>query len=73
LEALLKRVDGLEARLKDQKAEPDTPTSENAPAIALDGSTASTHPTSNGAAGGNLDADEESQDSVMFSPPEPSR
>lgn len=30
LEALLKRVDGLEARLKEKKAEPETPTSESA-------------------------------------------
>lgn len=36
LEALLKRVDGLEARLKDKKSEPETPTSENAPANAND-------------------------------------
>lgn len=30
LEALLKRVDGLEARLKEKKTDPETPTSESA-------------------------------------------
>jgi hypothetical protein len=34
LEALLKRVDGLEARLKEKKnGEPDTPTSEKTPVL----------------------------------------
>lgn len=36
LEALLKRVDGLEQRLKDKKTESGTPTSETRPATAPD-------------------------------------
>lgn len=34
LEALLKRVDGLEAKLKEKKERPPTPTSDNAPLTA---------------------------------------
>ncbi|KAK3377939.1 fungal transcriptional regulatory-like protein [Podospora didyma] len=45
LEALLKRVDGLEARLKEKKAEPEIPTSEDAPEIMMDESS-SVAPTS---------------------------
>ncbi|OIW28992.1 hypothetical protein CONLIGDRAFT_403352 [Coniochaeta ligniaria NRRL 30616] len=36
LEALLKRVDGLEQRLKEKKTEPDTPTTESKPPTAPD-------------------------------------
>jgi hypothetical protein len=36
LEALLKRVDGLEQKLKEKKTDPNTPTSENRPTLAPD-------------------------------------
>ncbi|KUI74288.1 putative transcriptional regulatory protein PB1A11.04c [Cytospora mali] len=41
LEALLKRVDGLEAKLKEKKERPSTPASENAPTAVEDSSASS--------------------------------
>ncbi|GAB1315134.1 hypothetical protein MFIFM68171_05344 [Madurella fahalii] len=78
LEALLKRVDGLEARLKDKKAEADTSMSDSGLANAPEGS-ASTQPASSSIsdekpyrASGSIDLGHEAADSVMFSPPQPS-
>lgn len=69
LEALLKRVDGLEARLKDTKAEPETPTLENAPSSGLS-EPAAPQASSSFAARGNVEAGQEFKDSAMCSPPE---
>ncbi|KAK7746410.1 hypothetical protein SLS53_002369 [Cytospora paraplurivora] len=41
LEALLKRVDGLEAKLKEKKERPPTPTSENGPSTVEEASSSS--------------------------------
>ncbi|KAK4237422.1 nitrogen assimilation transcription factor nit-4 [Achaetomium macrosporum] len=71
LEALLRRVDGLEARLKDTKAGPDTSSSENAVDKASEAS-CSAQPTSNGSAGANPDPARVSHDSAMLSPSPPS-
>ncbi|KAK4039165.1 fungal transcriptional regulatory-like protein [Parachaetomium inaequale] len=71
LEALLKRVDGLEARLKDKKADPDTEGSESAVVDAPEASTSS-QPASNGVPGIKPDVGQESQDVVMYSPIHPS-
>lgn len=54
LEALLKRVDGLEAKLKEKNTEPDTPTSGAAPVIGTDepmSAPSTPHPLSEGRAG----------------------
>jgi hypothetical protein len=70
LEALLKRVDGLEARLKDKKTDPDAEGSESAVVDTPDAST-STQPASNMASGIKPDVGQESQDVVMYSPIQP--
>lgn len=70
LEALLKRVDGLEARLKEKKAEPETPVADKASPNAPDGSTAA-HTASNATAGGNGDAGAEIRNPSVFSTPKP--
>ena len=70
LEALLKRVDGLEARLKDKKADPDAEGSESAVVDTPDAS-ASTQSTSNVVSGIKPDVGQESQDVVMYSPIHP--
>lgn len=51
LEALLKRVDGLEAKLKEKKEQelPSTPTLENAPTLIDETSSTATANSSNGA------------------------
>ncbi|KAL2196125.1 fungal transcriptional regulatory-like protein [Corynascus similis CBS 632.67] len=67
LEALLKRVDGLEARLKDKKAESGAGSSESAVVDAPEAST-STQPAVNTAVGVKTDVGRESQDTAMFSP-----
>jgi len=67
LEALLKRVDGLEARLKDKKAESGAGSSESAVVDAPEAST-STQPAVNTAVGIKTDVGRESQDTAMFSP-----
>ncbi|KAL2019718.1 hypothetical protein VTK56DRAFT_9255 [Thermocarpiscus australiensis] len=78
LEALLKRVDGLEARLKDKKPQSDTPSAGSAAANLPDGSS-STHAASSAVAGAKsahssvtVDLDQESGDSAVFSPTQPS-
>lgn len=67
LEALLKRVDGLEARLKDKKTEPGSESPENGAENATEAST-STQPASNMIAGVRADIDQELEDTKMFSP-----
>jgi len=68
LEALLKRVDGLEARLKDKKADPDAESSENAAANAPEASN-STQSLSITTTGGSVEnGQQESEDTKMFSP-----
>jgi hypothetical protein len=70
LEALLKRVDGLEARLKDKKADQEGESSESAVMDAPEAST-SAQPTSNTTAAVKTDIVQESQDSTRFSPIQP--
>ncbi|SPQ20958.1 9a50127e-daad-41df-8c6c-48425dfc66be [Thermothielavioides terrestris] len=70
LEALLKRVDGLEARLKEKKTESDAPGSDSAVDSAPDASS-STHPDSSSIAGAKAEPTQESQDSAV--PPRPQR
>lgn len=70
LEALLKRVDGLEARLKDKKTEPDSESPENAAENAPEAST-STQATSSALAGVRAEIDQELEDTKMFSPTQP--
>jgi hypothetical protein len=67
LEALLKRVDGLEARLKDKKTEEGSESPENGADNAPETST-STQPASNAIAGVRADIDQELEDTKMFSP-----
>ncbi|KAH6641720.1 fungal-specific transcription factor domain-containing protein [Chaetomium tenue] len=67
LEALLKRVDGLEARLKDKKADAEAEGSESAVVDAPEAS-ASTQSASNPASGATADAGQETQDTIVFSP-----
>jgi hypothetical protein len=67
LEALLKRVDGLEARLKDKKTEAGSESPDNGADNAPEAST-STQPASNTIAGVRADIDEELEDTKMFSP-----
>ncbi|KAK4158516.1 fungal transcriptional regulatory-like protein [Chaetomidium leptoderma] len=71
LEALLKRVDGLEARLKDKKADPDAESSEDAMTDAPE-APASAQSPSNAAPGVKPDMGQETQDTAMFSPIQPS-
>ncbi len=68
LEALLKRVDGLEARLKDKKADADAESSENAAASAPEASS-SVQSLSITTTGGSMEnGQQESEDTKMFSP-----
>jgi hypothetical protein len=67
LEALLKRVDGLEARLKDKKADAEAEGSESAVVDAPEAST-STQSASNAVSGAAADAGQEPQDTIVFSP-----
>ena len=63
LEALLKRVDGLEARLKDKQTDPEAEGSENAVANPPDASSSAQPLSITTAENGH-----ESDDSKMFSP-----
>ncbi|KAK3359039.1 fungal-specific transcription factor domain-containing protein [Lasiosphaeria hispida] len=77
LEALLKRVDGLEARLKEKKTEPETPTSESAttniedePMPAAPGSHASSSDIKPDFSLGDSSRSDEAGDSDLYSPTE---
>ncbi|KAL2131503.1 hypothetical protein VTI74DRAFT_4945 [Chaetomium olivicolor] len=71
LEALLKRVDGLEARLKDQKTEPDTSNSSENAVLNIPEASSSGQPGPSTAAGAKADVGQEPQDSTMFTPTQP--
>jgi hypothetical protein len=66
LEALLKRVDGLEARLKDKQTDPEAEGSENAVANPPDASSSAQPLSITTAENGH-----ESDDAKMFSPIQP--
>jgi hypothetical protein len=70
LEALLKRVDGLEARLKDKKTDTDPESSDHAVTNGPEAS-GSTQSLSVTTAGGSGEIDQEAEDSKMFSPIQP--
>ncbi|KAL2261411.1 hypothetical protein VTK26DRAFT_4229 [Humicola hyalothermophila] len=71
LEALLKRVDGLEARLKETKAEPETPTIDAASSSSSNGP-AAPQAASSAATRGNTEVGQNAADSAVCSPPQPS-
>ncbi|VBB76120.1 Putative protein of unknown function [Podospora comata] len=74
LEALLKRVDGLEARLKEKKTDPEASTSENPPTNISDESVSPTATTGTKTddkpeqQAGPSEASHESEDLAIFSP-----
>jgi hypothetical protein len=70
LEALLKRVDGLEARLKDKKTDQEGETSESAVVDAPEAST-SAQTASNTTAAAKTEVAQESRDSTLFPPIQP--
>jgi hypothetical protein len=70
LEVLLKRVDGLEARLKDKRTDPDAESSDNA-ATNVPKASRSTQSLSVTTTRGSGEIDQEAEDSKMFSPIQP--